>query len=659
MRQRYATPALPRPFKQGLYDPQFEHEACGVGLVANINGVKSHKVIAQGLEVLINLGHRGAAGADPETGDGAGILVQMPHEFLERQCRNLGIGLPERGAYGVGMVFLPREQSQAARCKQIIERVVAEDGRRFLGWRDVPVDPDAIGTLSARVRPEIRQFFVGGPDSEDGLPLELSLFVIRRQIENAVAASGMPDAQDFYISSLSSTKVVYKGLIMAHQLEHFYHDLNDESMVTSFALIHSRFSTNTLGSWKLAHPYRYVIHNGEINTLRGNINWMAAREAALSSPLLGERVRKLLPIVSPAQSDTATFDNVLDLLLATGRSLPHALMMMIPEAWAEHIPMEQSKKDFYEYHSCLMEPWDGPALIIGTDGTKVCAILDRNGLRPCRYLVTTDDVLVMASETGVLDVPPEKVRYKWRIQPGRMFMLDTEQGRIVDDAEIKTELTGRRPYGRWLSDNRVALEDLPEASDVEQPDLSTLTERQKAFGYSLEDIGMIIEPMAETGAEPVGSMGNDAPLAVLSDQIPLLYGYFKQLFAQVSNPPLDAIREELVTSVEAFVGSEGNLFDEAPGQCRQLKVSEPILRNAELAKIKEMDRNGIRSATLSTLFRPGDGPGAWSARWTCSASRRRRPLERVTRYWCFRTVESTRSTLPYPACWRCRECTTI
>ena len=610
MRQRYATPALPRPFKQGLYDPQFEHEACGVGLVANINGVKSHKVIAQGLEVLINLGHRGAAGADPETGDGAGILVQMPHEFFERQCRSLGIGLPERGAYGVGMVFLPREPFQAARCKQIIERVVAEDGRRFLGWRDVPVDPDAIGTLSARVRPEIRQFFVGGPDSEDGLPLELSLFVIRRQIENAVAASGMPDAQDFYISSLSSTKVVYKGLIMAHQLEHFYHDLNDESMVTSFALIHSRFSTNTLGSWKLAHPYRYVIHNGEINTLRGNINWMAAREAALSSPLLGERVRKLLPIVSPAQSDTATFDNVLDLLMATGRSLPHALMMMIPEAWAEHIPMEQSKKDFYEYHSCLMEPWDGPALIIGTDGTKVCAILDRNGLRPCRYLVTTDDVLVMASETGVLDVPPEKVRYKWRIQPGRMFMLDTEQGRIVDDAEIKAELTGRRPYGRWLSDNRVALEDLPEASDVEQPDLSTLTERQKAFGYSLEDIGMIIEPMAETGAEPVGSMGNDAPLAVLSDQIPLLYGYFKQLFAQVSNPPLDAIREELVTSVEAFVGSEGNLFDEMPGQCRQLKVSEPILRNAELAKIKEMDRNGIRSATLSTLFRPGEGPGA-------------------------------------------------
>ena len=337
---------------------------------------------------------------------------------------------------------------------------------------------------------------------------------------------------------------------------------------------------------------------------------MAAREAALSSPLLGEQVGKLLPIVSPAQSDTATFDNVLDLLLATGRSLPHALMMMIPEAWAEHIPMEQPKRDYYEYHSCLMEPWDGPALIIGTDGTKVCAILDRNGLRPCRYLVTTDDVLVMASETGVLDVPPENIRYKWRIQPGRMFMLDTERGRIVGDEEIKAELTGRRPYGEWLRENRVLLEDLPEPSKAEMPDLSTLSERQKAFGYSLEDIGMIIEPMADMGAEPVGSMGNDAPLAVLSDESPLLYNYFKQLFAQVSNPPLDAIREELVTSVETFVGSEGNLFDETQDQCRQLKVSEPILRNAEVAKIKDIDRNGIRSATLSMLFRPGDGPGA-------------------------------------------------
>ena len=337
---------------------------------------------------------------------------------------------------------------------------------------------------------------------------------------------------------------------------------------------------------------------------------MAAREAALSSPLLGEQVGKLLPIVSPAQSDTATFDNVLELLLATGRSLPHALMMMIPEAWAEHIPMEQPKRDYYEYHSCLMEPWDGPALIIGTDGTKVCAILDRNGLRPCRYLVTTDDVLVMASETGVLDVPPENIRYKWRIQPGRMFMLDTERGRIVGDEEIKAELTGRRPYGEWLRENRVLLEDLPEPSKAEMPDLSTLSERQKAFGYSLEDIGMIIEPMADTGAEPIGSMGNDAPLAVLSDESPLLYNYFKQLFAQVSNPPLDAIREELVTSVETFVGSEGNLFDETQDQCRQLKVSEPILRNAEVAKIKDIDRNGIRSATLSMLFRPGDGPGA-------------------------------------------------
>ena len=611
MASPYTIPDLPKPTKQGLYDPQFEHEACGVGMVANIKGVKTHTIVSLGLEALINLGHRGATGADPETGDGAGILIQMPHGFFARECATLGIALPGHGDYGVGMVFLPPDAKQRAACEATIERVVAEEGQEFLGWREVPVSPDAIGTLAARVGPSIRQFFVGqAPDKGDRIPLELRLYIIRKQLEKAVAALGIADGDSFYICSLSSNRIVYKGLIMAHQLERFYHDLNDESMVTSFALVHSRFSTNTLGSWKLAHPYRFVIHNGEINTLRGNINWMAAREAMLSSPLLGDELKKLLPVITPGQSDTASFDNVLELLLATGRSLPHAMVMQIPEAWADHIPMDQAKRDFYEYHSSLMEPWDGPALIIGTDGTRVCAILDRNGLRPCRYLVTSDDLLVMASETGVIDIPAEKVLYKWRIQPGRMFLLDTEEGRIIDDTEVKAGLSSQKPYGDWLRGKRVTMAALPEPSHVNGPEFDTLPARQSAFGYTQEDLRMIMGPMAETGVEPVGSMGNDTPLAVLSDQCPLLFGYFKQLFAQVSNPPLDAIREELVTSVETFIGAEGNLFEETPEQCHQLKVVEPILTNHDLEKIRGVSEGRLKAKTLRTLFRPEEGPGA-------------------------------------------------
>ena len=611
MTGNYKHKNLPRPTKQGLYDPQFEHEACGVGLVANTRGTKSHEIITQGLEVLINLGHRGASGADPETGDGAGVIFQMPHEFFAKECASLGIALPALGSYGVGTVFLPQEQDQRATCERVIERVIQDEGQVFLGWRDVPVSSEAIGTLAAQVMPTIRQFFVTrAADSEDRVPLELRLYVLRKQIEKAVAASGIKDAQDFYVCNLSSNRVVYKGLILAKQLEDFYPDLSDDSIETSFVLVHSRFSTNTLGSWKLAHPYRYLIHNGEINTLRGNINWMAARESMFSSPVLGDEVYKLRQVVAPDQSDTATLDNVLELLLASGRSLPHALMMQIPEAWADHIPMEQAKKDFYEYHSCLMEPWDGPALVIATDGTKVCAILDRNGLRPCRYLVTTDDVLVMASETGVLNVPPEKVRYKWRIQPGRMFLLDTEEGRIIEDEEIKAQLASRRPYGEWLKEHKVAMDDLPEPRHVHGPDFDTMLERQKAFGYTQEDLRMIVEPMAVNGVEPIGSMGNDTPLAVLSDQSPLLFNYFKQLFAQVSNPPLDAIREELVTSVETFIGSEGDLFEETPQHCHQLKLNEPILTNLELEKIRNIDTGRIRAKTLPALFKPREGTGA-------------------------------------------------
>ena len=608
MAHSYRFPELKQPTKQGLYDPRYEHAACGVGLVANIKGERSHSIIDQGIEVLINLGHRGASGADPDTGDGAGFLVQMPHEFFQKESATLGVSLPERGSYGVGVVFLPREAAQRAECEELIERTVHDEGQQFLGWRDVPVSSEAIGTLAASVQPVIRQFFVG-QGTDDRLPFELRLYVVRRQIEKAAAAD-MKGGTDFYICSLSSNTIVYKGLIMAHQIQHFYHDLNDESMVSSFALVHSRFSTNTLGSWRLAHPYRFIIHNGEINTLRGNLNWMAARSSMLSSPVLGAETQKLLPIVSTDQSDTASLDNALELLLASGRSLPHSMMMLVPEAWADHIPMDQSKKDFYEYHSSLMEPWDGPALVIGTDGTKVCAILDRNGLRPCRYLVTKDDILVMASETGVLDIPVEDVLYKSRIQPGRMFMLDTEQGRIVDDSEIKRELTSRRPYGKWLSENKVTLNDLQEPERVPSPDFDTIVQRQQAFGYTQEDLQVLLEPMAASGAEPVGSMGNDTPLAVLSEQTPLLFNYFHQHFAQVSNPPLDAIREELVTSVETFLGAEGSLFDETPEHCRQLKLFGPVLTNRDLVKVRDIDMAGLRSKSLSTLFDVEEGPGA-------------------------------------------------
>ena len=606
MNTPYQHPDLPPPVKQGLYDPRFEHDACGVGLVADIKGRKSNDIIKKGLEALINLGHRGAAGADPETGDGAGLLIQMPHEFFAKEAVSLGFDLPELGGYGVGTIFLPQDPDARERCIRLVERTVQDEGCRLLGWRDVPTNPDAIGVLSRGVMPVIRQFFVDRPaDGADRASLELRLYVIRRQIENRARD------EDLYIVCLSSNRVIYKGLILAHQLEHFYLDLADTDIASCFAMVHSRFSTNTLGTWRLAHPYRHVIHNGEINTLRGNINWMNARHPMLASEALDDDIGKLLPIVAaPDQSDTATFDNVLELLLATGRSLPHSMMMMIPEAWADHIPMNAEKKAFYEYHSSLMEPWDGPALMIGTDGSQVCAVLDRNGLRPCRFLVTRDDLLVMASETGVLDIPDEDIVYKSRIQPGRMFLLDTERGRLIPDEEIKAQLSAQRPYGQWLDENARALDDLPTPDDVPGHDIGTLQQRQAAFGYTLEDTSMILAPMAENGAEAVGSMGNDTPLAVLSDEAPLLFWYFKQLFAQVSNPPLDAIREELVTSVESFIGCEGNLFDETPKQCRQLKLHRPVLTNAELAKIRAIEDGYAKSVTLSSVFKPGDGPGA-------------------------------------------------
>ncbi len=598
---------LPEPRKQGLYDPAFEHDACGVGVVADIKGGRSHSIIEKSLEVLINLGHRGACGADPETGDGAGILFQMPHAFFSRTAPSLGFELPSPGLYGVGMVFLPWDRDESQRCQAIVENVVAEEGQRFLGWRDVPVDYDAIGSHSRQVAPAIKQAFVAaGPGIADESDLGRKLYVIRKRIEASASSLDLKSQGCFYIPSFFTNRIVYKGLLQAHQIPGFYLDLQEADLDTTFALVHSRFSTNTLGSWPLAHPYRLLCHNGEINTLRGNQNWMAARQAMFSSPLFGDDMQKLFPIIRPGQSDTACLDNALELLLATGRSLPHCLMMLIPEASGHLVDMSQEKRDFYEYHAALMEPWDGPALLAVTDGVRVGAILDRNGLRPFRYLVTKDDLLVMASEAGVLDVAPEDVVFKARLEPGRMFLVDPSQGRIIQDQEIKAELSRQNPYGQWLSENVIDLDNLPVPQDVPATDFDSLLERQKVFGYTLEDLRIILEPMASTGAEPVGSMGNDTPLAVLSDKSPLLFNYFKQLFAQVTNPPLDAIREELVTSTSSFIGYESNLFDETPEHCRQLRLPEPVITTEETARIRGMESGPVRSATLSTLF-PADG----------------------------------------------------
>ena len=592
--------------QSGLYAPEQEHDACGVGMVANINGDKTHAIIDESLEVLINLGHRGASGSDPDTGDGAGILVQIPDAFLRQATSDLGITLPPEGEYGVGMAFLPQDPAAIAAMVAHIESVIANEGLTQLGWRDVPVNAAAIGRDAREVCPTIRQFFVGKGTAHtpDRAALERKLYVVRKVIENTLPDTGISedDADFCYICSLSCNTLVYKGLLVSHQLSQFYLELNDPALVSAFALVHSRFSTNTLGHWKLAHPYRYLAHNGEINTLRGNINWMHARERQFQSALYGDDINKLAPICNPTASDTASFDNCLELLVMTGRDLAHSMLMMIPEAWNQHETMPQDKKDFYEFHSGMMEPWDGPAMMLATDGKDVCAVLDRNGLRPFRYTVTHDDKLVMASETGVLDLPPASVKEKGRLQPGRMFLVSFDEGRIIGDEELKHTLSNRQPYGQWLRDNKIALDNLPSADAVHPAGGANLRQQQRAFGYTIEELRILTTPMAAAGYEAIGSMGNDASLAVLSQQNRLLFDYFKQLFAQVSNPPLDAIREELVTSLEAFVGSEQNLFDETPQHCRQLRLQTPLLTDEQLAQVRALDLPGLSSTTISTLF---------------------------------------------------------
>src|SRR5437667_5005793 len=604
------------PEAAGLSDPRDERDACGVGFVVNIKGHRSHLVIERGLQVLINLLHRGASGCEANTGDGAGILIQIPDRFLRRVTAPLGMTLPPPGKYGAGFVFFPRALGEREEIRRHIAQIVGDEGQMLLGWRPVPTDDRLLGASAVAAEPVFEQLFIGaGPDIASSGPdaparFERKLYVIRKRIEHRVDGLPLAERQAFYIPSLSSRTIIYKGMLTAAQIQPMFPDLVDPDIESALALVHQRFSTNTFPSWPLAHPYRYIAHNGEINTLRGNINWMRAREGLLRSELLGDDLQKILPIIREGGSDTATFDNVLEFLVMTGRSLPHAILMMIPEPWAGHESMSPELKAFYEYHSALMEPWDGPASIAFTDGSLIGAVLDRNGLRPSRYYVTKDDLVIMASEVGVLDVPPENILIKERLHPGRIFLVDTVQGRIVSDDEIKRDLARARPYGAWLASNLIDIEDLPAAPYLPLPSHETVLRRQQTFGYTHEDLRILLAPMATGGEEAVGSMGTDTSLAVLSDRPRLLYDYFAQLFAQVTNPPLDAIREELVTSMGSTIGPEGNLLDPRPESCRQIGIKYPVIDNDQLAKLRHVYEPGFRSITLPMLFNPRqDGAG--------------------------------------------------
>ena len=600
------------PPRQGLYDPSFEHDSCGFGFVVDLKGSASHDIIRKALQVLSNLEHRGATGSEKNTGDGAGLLTQVPHAFLLARCRALGFELPAPGEYGVGMVFLPHDPPSRQACERRLEEVVREEGQTFLGWRDVPTNNGTLGPTARASQPIIRQAFVArGERTPSGDAFERTLFVIRRLVEKGVSRSVLPGRSHFYVSSLSARTLVYKGMLNADQLRDFYPDLQDEALKAALAMVHSRFSTNTFPSWSKAHPYRFISHNGEINTLRGNVNWMQARQRMFASRVFGDDLQKIMPVIDIEGSDSAMFDNVLELLTFAGRSLPHAMMMMVPEPWSRHESMSAARKAFYEFHACLMEPWDGPASIAFTDGVRIGAILDRNGLRPSRFVVTKDGLVVMASEVGVLDIPADRVLQKGRLRPGRLFLVDTAEGRIIPDDEIKDTLAAAEPWGRYLEENLVRLRDLPDPPAVIEPDHETVLRRQETFGYTLEDVRMLINPMAAQGTEPIGSMGTDIPLAVLSERPQILYDYFKQLFAQVTNPPVDADRETIVMAIDTAIGPEGNLLEPTPESARQIELPTPVLLNAELEKIRALDgkaaSRGFRAITLPMLFKVHDG----------------------------------------------------
>jgi glutamate synthase (NADPH) large chain len=596
------------PQKQGLYHPQFEHDACGIGFVAHVKGKKTNMIVRQALKVLMNLDHRGGQGSEHNTGDGAGILMQIPHSYLQSELLLEGVQLPSEGNYGVGMIFLPREQQARRSCEELIEGYIKECGQTLLGWRTVPTNHASLGESAKSVEPVVRQVFIGrGENAADEMSFERKLYVIRKLSENAIRT--LPDdlGAGFYVTSLSSRTICYKGMLTPEQVEAYFVELQNPAVESALALVHSRFSTNTFPSWERAHPYRYLIHNGEINTLRGNVNWMRARQAMCESELFGDDLQKIMPIIDAEGSDSQMFDNCMEFLYLSGRSLPHAVMMMIPEPWAKDKLMDPAKRAFYEYHSCLMEPWDGPAAMAFTDGRVIAASLDRNGLRPSRYYITSDDLIVLASEVGVLDIPPERIVRKDRLRPGKMLLVDTVEGRIVSDEELKARIVNEHPYQQWIDDNLVSLEDLPEAAEQAELELHTVLQRQHAFGYTFETMKKVLEPMAKTGVDPIGSMGFDAPLAVLSERPQLLYNYFKQLFAQVTNPPIDSNFEEIITAQVTTIGAEGNLIQPKPESCRHIRIETPILTSAELAKLRAIDRPGFRSVTLPILFEASKG----------------------------------------------------
>jgi glutamate synthase (NADPH/NADH) large chain len=605
------TPAqsgLARRGGKTLYEPSTEHDACGVGFVADLKGERTHALVDQGLEVLRRLSHRAACGCDPETGDGAGILVQLPYRFFWREGTRLGFDIPRRRSYAVGQVFLPRDPLQRRACESVFAQVVAEEGQRLLGWRDVPIAEEELGPVAKQVLPVIRQVFIARRRLVPSA-FECKLYVIRKLVENRVSELGLDPSETFHVASLSSETIVYKGLLLPERLSRFYPDLADEAMTSAIALVHSRFSTNTFPTWDLAQPFRFLGHNGEINTLRGNRNWMRARRSQLQSVKFWGNLERLSPIIVPAKSDSAQFDNMLELLVLGGRSLAHAMMMMIPEAWENDPAMSDERRAFYQYSATRMEPWDGPAAICFTDGHVVGATLDRNGLRPCRYLVTDDDRVILASESGVIDVPPARIKHKGRLRPGRMFLVDTDEGRILDDSMVKGEIVRRWPYRRWLERNQIRIDQRPDVLGCEPIPDHELDTLMRAFGYSDEDVRMVIAAMAETGEEPVGSMGNDTPLAVLSDRAPPLFNYFHQLFAQVTNPPIDPIREAMVMSLATSIGGGGNTFDETPEDCHSLTITSPILTSAQLAKVQAAREGVFEPRTLSLLYPAHEG--AW------------------------------------------------
>ncbi|MFL6206107.1 MAG: glutamate synthase large subunit, partial [Acidimicrobiales bacterium] len=597
------------PRKQGLYDPRFEHDACGVSFVADLHGRASHRMVELGLQSLCHLDHRGATNAEVNVGDGAGILIQVPDRFLREVS---GLDLPPAGAYATGIGFLPRDGEAEAAARTGVEKIAASEGLQVLGWRDVPIDSSRIGQQAADAEPAFRQVFLTVADGHpplSGIELDRRCFVVRKRVEHELDPHPGSDGDGVYFPSLSARTLVYKGMLIPDQVAPFFPDLTDERLESALALVHSRFSTNTFPSWPLAHPYRFIAHNGEINTVMGNENWMRAREALLQTDLI-DGLDRAFPICTPGSSDTARFDEVLELLHLGGYSLPHAVLMMIPEAWENHESMPEWKRDFYRFHSSLMEPWDGPASIAFTDGTVIGAVLDRNGLRPSRYWVTDDGLVVMASEVGVLPIDQSTVVQKGRLQPGRMFLIDTNLGRIVGDDEIKEALAAQHPYGEWLHAGLVHLDDLP-ARDFLTPQHASVVKHQRVFGYTTEELKVLVAPMARTGAEPIGSMGTDTPVAVLSDRSRLLFDYFQQLFAQVTNPPLDAIREELVTSMASTIGPEGNLLRPGPASCRQVVLPNPIITNDQLAKLlyinDDNDMPGFKPFAIDGLFRVVEG----------------------------------------------------